>query len=225
MDILRRLDAGIARGEAAVAVVVLIGMILLAALQAVIRKIAGYDVEWANDWLANLTFIDGTLQNGTLWLAFLGASLAAHDDKHIAIDVLHRVVSPKVQSLLKLLANVAGAITAFYLARVFYTVTLRMAADRPFDYDVLTLDGSAHICDAPAAALAESELTRPGIFCAIRDALAAIGTPVETPDAAMKFIAPVLLLVIAVRFAGKAVIAVLELTGQVEPPSSEPKVH
>ena len=52
-------------------------MILVAALQALFRNLTNVGFEWANVALSSLDWADFVIQKGTLWLAFLGASLAA----------------------------------------------------------------------------------------------------------------------------------------------------
>ena len=85
MKYIRRIDIGIARGEAAVAATVLLLMILVAATQAALRNLTNLDFSWANLILERMEWADSFLQKGTLWLAFFGASLSTFDEKHIAI--------------------------------------------------------------------------------------------------------------------------------------------
>ena len=203
---LRRLDAGLARGEAAITAVVLLAMIVMAALQALLRNLGDYDVSWAANALEELSWIDPFLQNGTLWVAFLGASLATHHDKHIAIDVVTKILPRRPQAAVKGVIGIAAATVAFFLARVFYQTILnkapQMNADDALDLGVLTLDGStAHICDVSRAAVADVEgLTRPDLFCAVRDVVFKVtGVSTATWEAMLQLIIPAMLVVISVR--------------------------
>ena len=127
---LKRFDAGVARGEAAIAAFVLLSMILLAATQAILYNLAtSAELSWANDVLLELDWVDAILQKGTLWLAFLGASLATFDDKHIAVDVLSRVLPGKARLVAKGLISLASGVACFFLGRVFFLASLR-AQDR-----------------------------------------------------------------------------------------------
>jgi TRAP-type C4-dicarboxylate transport system permease small subunit len=205
--LLKRFDDGLARGEAAIAAFVLLVMIVLAALQALLHNIAsGFGAVWANDALGQLDWIDTFLQKGTLWLAFIGASLATHADKHISIDVLHRIVPGRPRALLRGVSSLGAAVVAFYLARVFFATVVLAGAERPLDYEALTADGPMHICDAPDAALAEADLARPAMFCVLRGALTALGAPVETVPGALQIIVPVMFLLISVRLLSRSII-------------------
>ena len=94
MQALKRFDDGIARGEAVLATLFLLSMILAASIQAVFRNLAGAEIEWANAALSSLEWVDPFLQKGTLWRAFLGASLATREGRHSGVDLLPRL-APK----------------------------------------------------------------------------------------------------------------------------------
>jgi len=202
---LKRFDDGVARGEAFLAGVVLLSMILVAATQALLFNIAERDVAWAHAALDNISWADAFLQKGTLWLAFLGASLASHADKHIGIDVLTKVIPGRVALFVKGLVGVGSGVAAFFLARVFLAAVLNSAAERPLDYEVLASSGPVHICEASVHALAQGGLARPELFCAARWGLGVLGVPVETPTSAFALIVPVMFVVIALRLFGKGV--------------------
>ena len=203
---LKWLDDGIARGEAAIAAFVLLLMIFLAALQALLHNLAsGLEMTWANDALTQFDWIDQFLQKGTLWLAFLGASLATHADRHIAIDALPRVLPGRLRLLTKAIVSLAAAATSYFLARVFFSAVRITALERPLEYEVLSTDGPVHLCDAAIADVASAELSRPELFCAIRRGLTALGVQTETPVAALQLIVPAMFLVIAVRLTARSI--------------------
>ncbi len=210
MDRLRRLDEGLARGEAVLAAALLLAMIALAALQALLRNAALLGFGWANDTLGALADVDPFLQKGTLWLAFLGASLATHSDKHIAIDLLPRLLPPRGRAALRAVVSLASAIIAFYLARVFWMAVLNNATERPLDYEVMGASGVRHLCDAPSSEVHEAGLERPSLFCALRTLLAWLGAPVETPGAASQLVAPAGFLGMSARFLLGAARSLLE---------------
>src|SRR5690606_34060724 len=79
---LRSFDGNVARVEAAIATIVLLLMILVAVAQALLRTATGFQIELANQALQHFGWADPVLQKGTLWVAFLGASLATHGEKH-----------------------------------------------------------------------------------------------------------------------------------------------
>ena len=105
MSKLKRLDEVWANIEAATAVGMLLLMLVMAFAQALLRNLTQVGVSWANTALEELGFADFILSKGTLWLAFLGASLAVRGDKHIAIDVVPRLVSPKARVIMRSLVG------------------------------------------------------------------------------------------------------------------------
>jgi len=214
---LKKVDDGLARGEAAIAAFVLLLMIVLAATQALLYNLATrVELELAQNALLHLEWIDDFLQKGTLWLAFLGASLATHKDQHIGIDVLHRVLPGRARFGIKSLVTLASSVTCFFLGRVFFGTALA-AQDRPLEYELLGDSGPIHICEGSAQQLSDAALSKPELFCALRDFLAAVGAPIETPVGALQLIVPAMFLFMSVRFMGRFVTTLLHLIhGEVE---------
>src|SRR5687767_978056 len=95
--ILKRCDDALASLESALAMGMLLLMIVVAFAQALLRNLTQQGFGWANAGLAWLDWADFILSKGTLWVAFLGASLAVHADKHVSIDIVHRFVNPKAR--------------------------------------------------------------------------------------------------------------------------------
>ncbi len=208
---LKQVDDGIARGEGALAAFILVVMIFLAATQALLYNLASRaELEFAQNALLHLEWIDAFLQKGTLWLAFLGASLATHKDQHIGIDVLHRVLGGRARHAMKALVTLASTVTCFFLARVFFASALA-AQERPLEYELLGDEGPIHICEGSAQLISDSGLTRPDLFCGLRDFLTQVGAPVETPVGALQLIVPAMFLFMAVRFAARFVTVTIHL--------------
>ncbi|MBT8454401.1 MAG: TRAP transporter small permease subunit [Deltaproteobacteria bacterium] len=208
MKQIRRLDRGLARGEAAVAATVLLLMILVAATQAALRNLTNLDFEWANLVLERMDWADSFLQKGTLWLAFFGASLSTFDEKHIAIDVIPRLSPPRIKQFLRAVVCVFSAITCFYLGRVFWLSVLNNAREIPLEYSVLgPTDDMVHICDAPMQLLTDAGLSRPEIFCGLRNALEVFGATMSTPDVALQLIVPSMFIFMAGRFLMRGIAA------------------
>jgi len=211
-DALRRVDRLLARGEAAIAGSILLGMILAASVQAVLRNLTSAGASWANPLLAGVDWIDPFLQTGTMWVAFLGASLAAHGDRHIAVDVVARFAPPRARMGMRTVAFLAAGVICFALARVFLDAVLVLGAARTLEVEVLAPDGSpTHVCDAAARVVADSGLDRPALFCAVRGALGSLGLTVETPTPALYLVAPFGFLVIGVRFLVRAAATGIDL--------------
>lgn len=219
MDALKKLDAGIARGEGAIAGVILISMIVVASIQAFLRNLTYFDLSWANDALRTFSWADQFLMKGTLWLAFLGASLATRDERHIAIDVLPKLLPDKGKKIVAGLVGIASGIIAFFLARAFWSAVLVNALERPVAYEVFAATGAVHVCDASAADIETARLVAPTFFCGVRDALATIGAPVETPQAALQLVVPAAFVMISIRLFANGIHAFLEVG---KPPKDEP---
>ncbi|MEZ4286782.1 MAG: TRAP transporter small permease subunit [Polyangiales bacterium] len=149
-------------------------MIVVAASQALLRNLTNLEIGWANTALSHMEWADSFLQKGTLWLAFFGASLATHDEKHIAIDVAATQCSRHDRHDAN--AAVCRRIILFIL-RVFWMVAFNNAKETPLEFSVLDgASGMLHICDAaPSVAIAAADMVRPEVFCAIRSFLSVFG--------------------------------------------------
>ena len=219
MTTLRRIDEGLARGEAALTATVLLTMIFVAATQALLRNCSDMGMVWASNALPSISWADQFLMKGTLWLAFLGASLATHDDKHIAIDILPRLATPKVRAAMRGLVGVTVGVICLQYGRVIMRTILNNASEVPLEYEVILDAGRAHICDAPASAFS-AELTRPDIFCSVRGVLESMNVPVATPEAALELIVPTMFMLMAIRFFIKGVVSFTTI-----PKGGEPDPH
>jgi len=219
---IRRIDRQLARGEAAIAAAVLLIMIAVAAAQAALRNLTNLDFDWANLVLERMEWADSFLQKGTLWLAFFGASLSTYDEKHIAIDVLPRLAPPRGKQLLRAIVNVFSSVTCFYLGRVFWLSVLNNAKEIPLEYSVLgPSDEMIHICEAAADVLADTGLSRPSVFCAIRSGLEVFGIEMSTPDVALQLIVPAMFIWMSIRFLSRALAASVAFIGNSAPSDSE----
>jgi TRAP-type C4-dicarboxylate transport system permease small subunit len=200
-DTLKRIDHAWAKGEGRLLVLVLILMIFVAGFQASVRNLTRFDVQWANELLTDLDWADSLLRKGTLWLSFLGASLATYNMKHINMDILLRVAPPKPKYTMLAIASIIGALITFGMTYSFSSAVYLNLTERPVEYEMLSPEGnSMHVCDGSPEAIALLDgLDRPTIFCASRTALGAIGIPAETPGAAFQLIVPIMLFVISVR--------------------------
>lgn len=222
MNYIRRIDRQLARGESAIAATVLLVMIAVAATQAALRNLTNLDFSWANAVLEHMEWADSFLQKGTLWLAFFGASLATYEERHIGIDVLPRLVAPRIKQLIRAVVSTVAAVTCFYLSRVFWLSVLNNAREIPLEYSVLgPSDEMMHICEASAQVLTDSALSRPSFFCAVRSVLEVFGVKMSTPDVALQLIVPAMFMFMAVRFISRAAAAGLAFVTKHYP--DEPK--
>jgi TRAP-type C4-dicarboxylate transport system permease small subunit len=201
VTLLKRIDSAWAKGEGRLLVGVLILMILVAGFQAAVRNLTRFDVQWANQLLTDLDWADSLLRKGTLWLSFLGASLATYHMKHINMDILLRIAPPKPKYSMLAIASIIGALITFGMTYSFSSAVYLNLTERPVEYEMLSPTGeSQHVCDGSDEAIAQLDgLVRPTSFCILRTLLGAVGIPAETPGAAFQLIVPIMLFVIAVR--------------------------
>ncbi|MDB4986497.1 MAG: hypothetical protein JWN04_1675 [Myxococcaceae bacterium] len=202
---LKRFNDGLARGEAALAMGMLLLMLVVAFAQALLRNLTNLGIGWANAGLAWLDWADFIISKGTLWLAFLGASLAVHGNKHISIDILPRLVSPRARMLMHGASSVIGGVICFCLARAFWSAVLINGDEVPADLAVLAPEGAIHACDASAALLTESGAHAPGLFCGMRSLFLGIGVKLETPGAMFQLISPIMFVFMTARFLGQGI--------------------
>ena len=199
--LLKRIDDSWAHFEAWLAIGMLLIMIVVAFAQAFLRNMTQQGFEWANSGLAWLDWADFILTKGTLWVAFLGASLAVHADKHVAIDIVHRLLSPKTRMAMRSLVGFVSCIICLFLARAFWSAVAVNGREVPMEFDVITDTGNVHLCDATDAQLAASGHSR-SIYCFVRPILKLFGADMATPGAAFQLVVPVSFTIMAIRFLG-----------------------
>jgi TRAP-type C4-dicarboxylate transport system permease small subunit len=214
-DTLKRIDRAWANGEGRLLVGVLILMILVAGFQAAVRNLTRFDVAWANELLTDLDWADSLLRKGTLWLSFLGASLATYNMKHINMDILLRVAPPRPKYTMLAIASLIGALITFGMTYSFSSAVYLNLTERPVEYEMLSETGeSQHVCDGTPEQIAKLDgLDRPTGFCIARSVLGAIGIPAETPGAAFQLIVPIMLFVISLRLLGQGVMYIQTVMG------------
>lgn len=195
----RRFDDGFARAEAALAIGMLLLMLVVAFAQAFLRNLTNLGWGWANAALERLDWADFILSKGTLWLAFLGASLAVHGNKHIAIDIVPRLVGPKARMFMRGMVGIVGCLICVGLATGFWGAVMINGEERPAEVEILTSHGDVHVCDATSEELRESVTASAGPYCYVRRAFAAIGVHLDTPGSAFQLIVPVMFAVMALR--------------------------
>jgi TRAP-type C4-dicarboxylate transport system permease small subunit len=105
-DQLRRAEERLAAAEGALLVALLAVMVTLAFAQVILRHF-GLGLLWGETVLKHLV----------LWTGFLGAGLAAAQEKHFAWEAAQVAAPKRLKPWLRLLANLSGAaITAAMLA-------------------------------------------------------------------------------------------------------------
>jgi TRAP-type C4-dicarboxylate transport system permease small subunit len=201
LQALGRFDRAWARAETWLGLGVLLAMLLVAALTAVLQVLARCDVTWAIELGGEIDWTDALLRRGTLWLAFLGMSLAAHHQQHVGIARVLRRAPARSRHQMQALSSFAASVIAVGLLIAFSRAIHANLGERPALYELLAETGSVHVCDATTAQLAvHPEAAASPLFCALRGVLRACSLPAETPGAVAQLAIPLLLLVVALRF-------------------------
>jgi C4-dicarboxylate transporter DctQ subunit len=102
---LHRLDHWLAGLERAALVLLLTGLLGLGCVQVIWRNLLASGLFWA----------DELLQHMVLWLAFLGASLATREHRHLSIDVLTHFLPTRWQLRLGLVVNTVALVICLVL--------------------------------------------------------------------------------------------------------------
>lgn len=106
MRLLEQITRWLHRLEDAVLVLLLGSMVILAALQIILRN--GFDT--------GLIWIDPLLKVMVLWLGLLGALAATRDDRHITIDVLSRILPPLARRIAYVVTRIFAAVVCGIIA-------------------------------------------------------------------------------------------------------------
>jgi hypothetical protein len=202
VEAIRRWDDALSRLEGYIVTLLLLAMIAVAAGQALWFNLAERGADWAARILEASAWADPFLQKGTLWLAFLGASLATHDNKHFAIDLVTKVVPVRLARGMLKTASFGAGLVSLVLSAVFFDACLASDATVPFEYERLTAEGREHICDS--APMAGDETPRPELLCALRSALGFVRVPISTGAGASQLIAPLVLVIIGLRLLARS---------------------
>jgi TRAP-type C4-dicarboxylate transport system permease small subunit len=127
--------------------------------------------------------------------------LAVHADKHVAIDIVQRLISPKVRMVLRSLVGFVSCVICVFLARAFWDAVAVNGREVPMEFDVITDTGNVHLCDATDAQRAASG-HHGSFYCYVRAFLKLFGANMATPGAAFQLIVPVSFTIMALRFLG-----------------------
>jgi TRAP-type C4-dicarboxylate transport system permease small subunit len=95
---------------------------LLAILVLLLVVLAGGQIVLRDFFHTGLGFADPLMRQLVLWTGMLGALAAVRDEKHIALDVLQRFLSPLVQRIARILTFGFAAAICATLARCSYVM-------------------------------------------------------------------------------------------------------
>ena len=107
MKILKYIDRIIKKGESWLIVISLSLMVVLTFLHVILRALYSHaNIQWANSLLSQVDWSEPLARLLVLWITFLGASLLTGDNKHIKIDVIGPLLSPKWLSLREMILSI-----------------------------------------------------------------------------------------------------------------------
>ena len=107
MKLFNKIDEIIAGLETSLITVILSLMIILSFGQVVLRNFFNESILWGDIFLRQMV----------LWVGFIGASLAARDQRHIAIDFLHNILPLSWSKPIQILTNICAAVISAFLAQ------------------------------------------------------------------------------------------------------------
>ncbi|MDE1960742.1 MAG: TRAP transporter small permease subunit [Xanthomonadaceae bacterium] len=142
------------------AVLVLL-LVVLAGSQIILRDVFATGISWADPLMRQLV----------LWTGMLGALAAVGDEKHIALDVLQRFLSPLAQKIARMVTF--GFAAAICAALAWYSFVMLNV-----DYTSATPSSAF---DSLPAWIPETILPAAFSLMAIRFALRAFAPPAHTP--------------------------------------------
>ena len=105
-ETLRKADRGIARAEKGLVLAVVVVILVTQVLDVVLRSVGKGGLNGASELARWLVLV----------LAFLGASLATAERRHITIALLDRVITPRVKAVFNLAVQGLGVLVVLYLA-------------------------------------------------------------------------------------------------------------
>ena len=111
MEFITKLDKAFAKAEEILLALILVSMVVLAAIQVLLRNIWSTGIDWA----------DITVQNATVLLGLLGAAVATSEGRHLNIDLIGRVLKGRHKTVLKVLIGVFAVYVCSLLTRGGWT--------------------------------------------------------------------------------------------------------
>jgi TRAP-type C4-dicarboxylate transport system permease small subunit len=159
LRILDRIDDAWAAFERWLIAALLLAMLALAFSQVVLRNLFSTGIDWA----------DVTVRHLVLWVGLLGASVAAKERRHLAIDIAPRVLPARARHVLEALL---GLITAGVCGLLFWA-SYRFASFL-YEYGTGTLEGAPALLAGLILPLAFGGIAVRFLLTAIREIAALV---------------------------------------------------
>lgn len=106
MKSLRALDRLLVRVETIFLVVFLSLMVLLAFVQVLLRNVFDGGIIWG----------DPLVRQMVMWSGFMGAAVAASQDRHISIDALTQFMKGRAKDIVRVVTSLFASVVCYYLA-------------------------------------------------------------------------------------------------------------
>ncbi len=106
MTLLRAIDRNLVKAETAFLVLFFGTMIVLSFLQVILRNFFGTGLLWADTLVRHLV----------IWVGFMGAAIATHEERHISIDALTKFFSPRWKAIAQIFTSLFAIVVCWYLA-------------------------------------------------------------------------------------------------------------
>ena len=111
---LQKINNWIGKLEGFLLALILVGMIVLAFLQVILRNFFDSGISWA----------DPVLRHLVLWVGFLGASVATKEEGHLAMDLVSRFLPDRLRHLSGVFTHLASSAVCGLLAHAAYKFVL-----------------------------------------------------------------------------------------------------
>ncbi len=144
---------------------------LLALLVLILVVLAGAQIVLRDFFDTGLSWADPLMRSLVLWTGMLGALAAVRDDKHIALDVLQRFLSPKAQRAARIVTLGFTAMVCAVMAYYSYSLVA---------IDLAETAQAGAVSNVPAW-LPESILPIAFGLMAVRFAVRAFASPAHPP--------------------------------------------
>jgi TRAP-type C4-dicarboxylate transport system permease small subunit len=124
--IIKKIDSWLFHIENSIILFSLGSMVVLSFLQVVLRNLFDTGILWADIFLRHLV----------LWVGFAGASLATREEKHINVDILTKLVPPRITPYIKIIVNLFAMVICAILAKASYVFTFEINAGTTLFLDI-----------------------------------------------------------------------------------------
>lgn len=108
------IDRFLVRIEHAALVIFFSVMVVLAFTQVILRNLFDTGFLWADPLIRHLV----------IWVGFIGAAIATHDDRHIAIDALTKFIPARGKAIAKIGTALFAIVVCYYLSAAALTFLL-----------------------------------------------------------------------------------------------------